>query len=69
VSALAAAAVVLALSVGPAAASPDWAALGLVPYETPRPAPELGLPDLDGRLHTVADLRDKVALLFFWTTW
>ncbi len=64
-----AAVVVLALSAGAAAAAPDWASLGLTAYEPPRPAPELGLPDLDGRVRSLADLRGKVALVFFWATW
>jgi cytochrome oxidase Cu insertion factor (SCO1/SenC/PrrC family) len=60
----------LALSAGAAAAAaPDWASLGLTAYEPARPAPELGLPDLDGRVRTLADLRGKVTLVVFWATW
>ena len=52
-----------------AAAAPDWASLGLTPYDPPRPAPAFALPDLDGRTRTLAELRGQVALLFFWATW
>lgn len=67
---LAVAVVALALSAGTtAAAPPDWGSLGLAAYEAPRPAPELALPDLEGRTRTLEELRGKVVLLFFWTTW
>jgi cytochrome oxidase Cu insertion factor (SCO1/SenC/PrrC family) len=52
-----------------AAAEPDWASFGAVPYDPPRPAPAFSLPDLDGRQVTLADLRGKVTLVFFWATW
>ena len=32
-----------------AAAAPDFEALGIQRYETPKPAPDFALPDLDGR--------------------
>ena len=60
----------LALLAGPAAAaSPDWASLGLAAYETPRPAPDFALADLAGQRRTLAEFRGKVLLLFFWATW
>jgi cytochrome oxidase Cu insertion factor (SCO1/SenC/PrrC family) len=52
-----------------AAAAPDFAALDLQPYESPRPAPAFTLPDLDGRPVRLEDLRGKVVLLFYWATW
>ena len=52
-----------------AAAEPDWASFGAVSYDPPRPAPAFSLPDLDGRQVTIADLRGKVTLVFFWATW
>ncbi len=69
---LVAAALALAaiLGVGPVLAGPpDFAALGVQPYDPPKPAPELALPDLDGHTVRLADQRGKVVLLFFWATW
>jgi cytochrome oxidase Cu insertion factor (SCO1/SenC/PrrC family) len=69
-AARAAAALLLAIGLaGPAAAAPDFAALGFQPYDAPRPAPGFTLPDLDGRPRSLAELRGKVVLLFFWATW
>jgi cytochrome oxidase Cu insertion factor (SCO1/SenC/PrrC family) len=67
--ALAVAAAVTLLSATALAAAPDFAALGLTPYEPPRTAPAFSLPDLEGRSRTLADFRGKVLLLFFWATW
>jgi len=50
-------------------AAPDFAALRVQPYDPPKPAPELALPDLDGKTVRLADQRGKVVLLFFWATW
>lgn len=58
----------LLLAVG-AMAAPDFAAVGVQPYEPPRPAPDFTLPDLDGRPVRLQDLRGKVVLLFYWATW
>jgi len=52
-----------------AAAGPDWVSFGAVPYDQPKPAPAFSLPDLEGRQVTLADLRGKVTLVFFWATW
>lgn len=59
----------LVLAATALAATPDWAALDLQPYEPPRPAPAFALPDLEGRTHRLEDLRGKTVLLFFWATW
>ena len=38
-------------------------------YESPKPAPAFELPDPDGKVTRLEDLRGKVVLLFFWATW
>jgi len=48
---------------------PDFAALQVQPYDPPKPAPALALPDLDGKIVRLAALRGKVVMLFFWATW
>jgi cytochrome oxidase Cu insertion factor (SCO1/SenC/PrrC family) len=59
-----------ALAVAPAAAAaPNWAALQADPYDPPKPAPALTLPDPDGKVTRLEDLRGKVVLVFFWATW
>lgn len=59
-----------ALVTAPAlAAGPDFEALQIQPYQPPKPAPDFSLPDLDGKARSLADVRGKVVLLFFWTTW
>ncbi|HEY7520214.1 MAG TPA: redoxin domain-containing protein [Methylomirabilota bacterium] len=62
------AAVLLAAAV-PALAAPDFASLQVQQYDPPRPAPAFSLPDLKGRNATLAELRGKVVMLFFWATW
>jgi cytochrome oxidase Cu insertion factor (SCO1/SenC/PrrC family) len=57
------------LALTASAASPDFSTLDLQPYESPKPAPAFGLPDLAGHTRSLADLRGKVVLLFFWATW
>jgi cytochrome oxidase Cu insertion factor (SCO1/SenC/PrrC family) len=52
-----------------AAAAPDFAALDIQTYESPKPAPAFTLPDLEGRQVRLGDLRGKVVLLFYWATW
>jgi hypothetical protein len=53
----------------PALAAPDFASLQIEQYDPPRPAPAYSLPDLKGRNATLAALRGKVVMLFFWATW
>jgi cytochrome oxidase Cu insertion factor (SCO1/SenC/PrrC family) len=52
-----------------AAAAPNWTALDAQLYEQPKPAPAFALPDPDGKVTRLEDLRGKVVLLFFWATW
>ena len=59
-----------ALVTAPAlAAGPDFEALQIEPYQPPKPAPGFSLPDLDGKVRSLADVRGKVVLLVFWATW
>jgi len=59
----------LLLAAQTAAAAPNWAALDPQLYESPKPAPAFALPDPDGKVTRLEDLRGKVVLLFFWATW
>jgi cytochrome oxidase Cu insertion factor (SCO1/SenC/PrrC family) len=63
-----AAAVTLTAAV-PALAAPDFESLQVQQYDPARPAPAFSLPDLKGRNATLAELRGKVVMLFFWATW
>ena len=38
----------------------------LTPIVEPRPAPALRLPDLDGKVHDLADLKGKLMVVNFW---
>jgi cytochrome oxidase Cu insertion factor (SCO1/SenC/PrrC family) len=51
------------------AAAPDFAAMQIQPYDSPKPAPAFALPDLGGKTVRLEDFRGKVLLLFFWATW
>ena len=66
---VAAAVGILLLAAQTAAAAPNWAALDAQTYESPKPAPSFELPDPDGKMTRLEDLRGKVVLLFFWATW
>ena len=59
----------LAVAVPGAAQAPDFAGVGIQPYDPPKPAPALTLPGLDGKTRGLAELRGKVVLVVFWATW
>ena len=50
-------------------ATPDFAAMQVAPYDPPKPAPTLALPDLQGKTVHLADLKGKAVLVYFWATW
>lgn len=66
---LVAAAVAVAFAATAAHAAPDFASMQVIPYDPPKPAPAFTLPDLNGKEVHLSDLRGRVAMLFFWTTW
>jgi cytochrome oxidase Cu insertion factor (SCO1/SenC/PrrC family) len=59
----------LVLAGAGATAAPNFGSLGLHPYTPPKAAPEFTLPDLEGKVRTLAEFKGKVLLLFFWATW
>jgi cytochrome oxidase Cu insertion factor (SCO1/SenC/PrrC family) len=60
----------LALLTVPAlAATPDFAGMQIQPYDPPKAAPAVALPNLDGKTVRLDDLKGKVVMLVFWATW
>ncbi|WP_428648769.1 TlpA disulfide reductase family protein [Roseibium sp.] len=55
---------------GPAFASePEFRRLGLAEPPFAIDTAELGVPDLDGRIHSLEDYRGKTLIVSFWATW
>jgi len=51
------------------AAPPDFAGMQIQPYDPPKAAPTLALPNLEGRTVRLGDFKGKVVMLVFWATW
>ena len=60
---------VVAAALGGAVAADRLPVAGRHAVKLGEPAPNFQLPDLQGRLVTLSDLRGKVVLLNFWATW
>jgi hypothetical protein len=71
VGALAAVALVVfpALAIPAFAAAPDFAGMQIQPYDPPKAAPALALPNLEGKTVHLEDFNGKVVMLVFWATW
>lgn len=61
--------IALSLTTPAAWATPDFASMQVAPYDPPKSSPTLALPDLQGKMVNLADLKGKVVLVFFWATW
>jgi hypothetical protein len=61
-------AVALLAAAATVVAAPDFTSMQVQRLD-PKPAPAFELPDLAGNVHRLSDLRGKVVMLFFWTTW
>ena len=61
--------IALSLTTPAAWATPDFASMQIAPYDPPKPAPALVLLSLEGKTVSLADLKGKVVLVFFWATW
>ncbi len=51
------------------AAPPDFSGMQIQPYDPPKPAPTLALPNLEGKTVRLEEFKGKVVMLVFWATW
>ncbi len=63
------AAISLVLMLVAGACAAEEAVSPLIPLNERKPAPELKLEDIDGKLQNLSDLRGKVVLVNFWAAW
>ena len=62
-------AALMLLATSALAAPPDFAGMQIQPYDPPKPAPTLVLPNLEDKTVRLEDFKGKVVMLVFWATW
>ena len=62
-------AALMLLATSALAAPPDFVGMQIQPYDPPKPAPTLVLPNLEDKTVRLEDFKGKVVMLVFWATW